>query len=98
MAGTAAMTVHQRAVTKVRGSGASWGAVYALTDAIGDTPAIRRGIGVRYGRVRRKPARAARDEARPPVWEYPPLELVLEVSYHLVYGIAVAAAYPALGS
>ena len=34
----------------------------------------------------------------PPVWEYPPLELVLDVSYHLVYGATVAAAYAALRS
>jgi len=34
----------------------------------------------------------------PAVWEYPPLELALDVSYHLVYGVAVAAAYAALRS
>jgi uncharacterized membrane protein YagU involved in acid resistance len=29
-------------------------------------------------------------------WEYPPEELALDLSYHLVYGVAVAAAYRAL--
>jgi hypothetical protein len=30
------------------------------------------------------------------VWEYPPVELALDVSYHLVCGIVAAAAYAAL--
>jgi hypothetical protein len=30
----------------------------------------------------------------PPVWETPPREVVLDASYHLVYGVAVALAYP----
>jgi uncharacterized membrane protein YagU involved in acid resistance len=29
-------------------------------------------------------------------WEYPPQELALDLSYHLVYGVAVAGAYRAL--
>jgi hypothetical protein len=29
-------------------------------------------------------------------WEYPPQELALDLSYHLVYGVAVAGAYKAL--
>jgi hypothetical protein len=32
---------------------------------------------------------------RPP-WKYPANELALDLSYHLVYGIAVAGAYAAL--
>ena len=32
----------------------------------------------------------------PPVWEYPPKELMLDASYHLVYGVAVAGAYAVL--
>ena len=32
----------------------------------------------------------------PPVWEYPPTELGLDVSYHLVYGLATATAFGAL--
>jgi hypothetical protein len=31
-----------------------------------------------------------------PPWEYPPQELGLDLSYHLVYGAGVAAAYAAL--
>lgn len=29
----------------------------------------------------------------PPVWEYPPTEMALDLSYHLVYGLGVAGAY-----
>jgi hypothetical protein len=31
-----------------------------------------------------------------PPWKYPPKELALDLSYHLVYGLAVAAAFAAL--
>jgi hypothetical protein len=33
----------------------------------------------------------------PPVWEMPPQTVALDFSYHLVYGLAVAGAYGALG-
>jgi hypothetical protein len=33
-----------------------------------------------------------------PPWKYPPKELAVDLSYHLVYGLAVAAAYAALDS
>lgn len=29
----------------------------------------------------------------PPVWQTPPLEIALDLSYHLIYGLGVAAAY-----
>ncbi len=32
----------------------------------------------------------------PPVWETPPLEVALDLSYHLVYGIGVAGAFALL--
>ena len=32
-----------------------------------------------------------------PPWKYPAKELALDLSYHLVYGLAVAGAYAALG-
>ena len=28
-----------------------------------------------------------------PPWKYPPKELAIDLSYHLVYGLGVAAAY-----
>jgi hypothetical protein len=32
----------------------------------------------------------------PPVWEQPPLEVALDLSYHVVYGTAVAACFALL--
>jgi hypothetical protein len=32
----------------------------------------------------------------PPVWEQPPAEVALDLSYHLVYGLGVAAAFAVL--
>ena len=31
-----------------------------------------------------------------PPWEYPPADLALDLSYHLVYGAALGTAYAAL--
>lgn len=78
--------------------GTSWGAVYALTDGLGGLPVLPRGLAfgttVWGASLIELPAM----KLAPPVWEYPPLELVLDVSYHLVYGATVAAAYAALRS
>lgn len=133
--GTAAMTLYQTAVAKLRGTesstipaevgkrvirgvfhrrfdesktgrlnnamhwayGTSWGAVYALSDGL-QAPLIPRGLGfgglVWSASLVELPAM----KLAPAVWEYPPTELALDVSYHLVYGVAAAAAYAALRS
>jgi hypothetical protein len=134
-AGTAAMTVYQTAVAKLRGSEAStapaevgkrvirgvfhrrfdesqtpllnnvmhwgygtgWGAAYALTEGI-EAPVLPRGLAfgtlVWGASLLELPAM----KLAPPVWDYPAAELAFDVSAHLVYGIAVAAAYHALSS
>ncbi len=78
------------------GYGTSWGAMYALSDGLGDVPVLRRGLVlgtlVWGASLIQLPAM----KLAPPVWEYPPLELGLEVSYHLVSGLAAAATYAAL--
>lgn len=79
------------------GYGTGWGTAYALTDGLGLPLAIRGagfGILVWGASLLELPAM----KLAPPVWDYPPAELVLDVSYHLVYGLAVAAAYQALSS
>ena len=133
VAGTAAMTVYQTAVAKLRGTEASttpaevgkrvirgvfhrrfdedqtgllnnvmhwgygtgWGAAYALTDGL-ELPVAVRGLAfgtlVWSASLLELPAM----KLAPPVWDYPAAELALDVSYHLVYGVAVAAAYRAL--
>ena len=80
------------------GYGTSWGAVYALTDGLGDIPVLPRGLGFGTSVWGASLLELPAMKLAPPVWEYPPLELVLDLSYHLVYGIAVAAAYAALRS
>ena len=79
------------------GYGTGWGAAYALTDGLPVSWAPR-GLGfgtlVWGASLLELPAM----KLAPPVWEYPPQELVLDVSYHLVYGVAVAAAYRALSA
>ncbi len=136
VAGTAAMTVCQTAVAKLRGSeasttpaevgkrvirgvfhrrfdetqtsllnnamhwgyGTSWGALYALTDGVIGLSAVPRGLGFGATVWGASLVELPAMKLAPPVWEYPPLELALDVSYHLVYGVAVAAAYAALRS
>jgi hypothetical protein len=76
--------------------GTAWGAFYgAVARSAGPTPlagGVAFGTGV-WG--------AAYAELVPlgiyePPWRYPAKELALDLSYHLVYGVAVAIAYAAL--
>jgi hypothetical protein len=134
VAGTAAMTLYQTAMAKLRASesstvpaevgkrlirgvlhrrfdeantpllnnamhwsyGTAWGAADGLSDGLQRIPAAPRGLafgGLVWGTsLIELPAM----KLAPPVWEYPPLELALDVSYHLVYGTAVALTYSAL--
>ena len=78
--------------------GTGWGTAYALADDVMNLPVVAQGLAfgttVWGASLLELPAM----KLAPPVWEYPPQELALDVSYHLVYGIAVAAAYTALRS
>lgn len=76
--------------------GTGWGTAYALTDGVVELSVIPRGLafGTLVWGVSLLELPAMK--LAPPVWEYPPTELALDVSYHLVYGAAVAAAYSAL--
>lgn len=77
--------------------GTSWGSAYAAVKA-GRHPrrTIRHGVvlgtlvwGMSLGQL---PAL----RLAPPPWGYPPKELAMDASYHLVYGLAVAMAYRVL--
>lgn len=76
--------------------GTSWGAVYGVVQSSIHAPTARHGVAfgllVWASSLVELPAL----KLAPPVWEYPPAELLLDVSYHLVYGLAVAGAYAAL--
>ena len=76
--------------------GTGWGTAYALTDGVVELAVVPRGLLfgtlVWGASLLELPAM----KLAPPVWDYPAAELALDVSYHLVYGVAVAAAYAAL--
>ncbi len=77
--------------------GTSWGAVYGLTQSTVHASPVRHGAAFGTGvwaaaSFVELPAM----QLAPPPWEYPPLELALDISYHLVYGVGVAAAYALL--
>jgi len=78
------------------GYGTSWGAVYGLVQGTVAGSAFKHGAlfgaGVWSASLVQLPAM----KLAPPVWEYPPTELALEVGYHVVYGLGAAAAYTAL--
>lgn len=77
--------------------GTSWGLLYGLArpSAHGTSAAA---AGAKFGTLvwgaslLELPAM----KLAPPVWEYPPQEAALDVSYHLVYGLGVAAAFAVL--
>lgn len=76
--------------------GTGWGAVYGVAQGSLHAPALRHGSlfgTLVWGTsLVQLPALGL----APPVWKYPPGELAFDVSYHLVYGVAVAAAFAAL--
>ena len=80
------------------GYGTGWGTAYALVDDVIELSVVPQGVAfgtmVWVASLLELPAM----KLAPPVWDYPPQELALDVSYHVVYGIAVAAAYAALRS
>ncbi len=76
--------------------GTSWGAVYGLTAGVDKAPALPRGLAFGASVWGVSLIQLPAMKLAPPVWRYPPVELALDVSYHLVYGTAVAGAYAAL--
>jgi uncharacterized membrane protein YagU involved in acid resistance len=73
--------------------GTSWGPLYGITQSSLDLPVLHHGalFGtlVWAASLVELPAM----KIAPPVWETPPAEIVLDLSYHLAYGLAAAAAY-----
>jgi hypothetical protein len=76
--------------------GTSWGAVYGVASRLGRPGPLTGGLafgttvwGASYAEL------VPLDIYKPP-WQYPAKELALDLSYHLVYGVAVAGTYAAL--
>ena len=76
--------------------GASWGPMYGLVALERDVSPVATGLALGTG------VWAAAYAALVPLgiygepWRYPPQELALDPSYHVVYGLGVATAYAAL--
>jgi hypothetical protein len=74
------------------GYGVGWGAGYGLAAAV-SAPSVARGAAFGAGVWAASYAELVPLGIYQPPWEYPPQELALDVGYHLVYGLGVAAAY-----
>lgn len=76
--------------------GTSWGPVYGLAQSSLELPVAHHGalFGtlVWAASLVELPAM----KIAPPVWKTPPLEVALDLSYHLVYGLGVAATFALL--
>ncbi len=76
--------------------GTSWGPMYGIAQSSLRLPAVHHGalFGalVWAASLVELPAMGI----APPIWESPPAEAAIDLSYHLVYGLAVAATYSAL--
>jgi len=76
--------------------GASWGPAYGIVHASKGGGTIRGGIGFGTAVWSASLVELPLMKIAPPVWEYPPGEAALDLSYHLVYGLGVASAFAAL--
>jgi hypothetical protein len=75
------------------GYGTGWGALYGLLPGAARVSPVRRGLS--FGSavwVASYLTLVPMGIYRPP-WRYPPVELALDLSYHLAYGAGVAAGF-----
>ncbi len=76
--------------------GTSWGPLYGVVQSSVHARSARHGVAFGLLVWATSLIELPAMKLAPPVWEYPPAELLLDVSYHLVYGLATAGAYAAL--
>lgn len=76
--------------------GLTWGIVYGLVARAAEPNPAAGGIGLGVSLWASSYAELVPLGIYRPPWEYPLPELGLDLSYHLVYGVGVAAAYAAL--
>ncbi len=76
--------------------GTTWGAVYGLVQGTVRAHPLGHGLLFGTGVWAASYAELVPMGLYEPPWEYPPTTLLKDLSYHLVYGTAVAAAYEAL--
>jgi hypothetical protein len=75
------------------GYGTSWGAAYGVLAGTAGRSTLRGGLAFGTGVWASSYAQLVPMGLYEPPWKYPPKTLALDLSYHLVYGSAVAAAY-----
>jgi hypothetical protein len=76
--------------------GVSWGAIYGAAAGVASPPPAVGGIAFGAGVWSAGYAQLVPLGIYKPPWDYPPHEVAFDLSYHLVYGIGVAAAFAAL--
>jgi hypothetical protein len=79
-------------------TGIAWGGAYGLIEATFEEPSLVAGLGFGTGVWAASYAQLVPLRIYKLPWEYPLPEEVLDLSYHLVYGLGVAAAYAVLDS
>jgi hypothetical protein len=76
--------------------GISWGAAYSLVRSRTDTNPAVLGVGFGLGVWGASYAQLVPLGIYEPPWRYTPSTLAEDVSYHVIYGLGVAATYAAL--
>jgi hypothetical protein len=75
------------------GYGTGWGIVYGVSTTGRDPSTARRGAAFGTAVWASSYLQLVPMGLYEPPWKYPPKELALDLSYHLVYGLGVAAAF-----
>lgn len=75
------------------GYGIGWATAYAIATAARRNSGLRRGAGFGATVWAMSYAQLVPMGLYEPPWKYPPKELALDLSYHLVYGVGVASAF-----
>jgi uncharacterized membrane protein YagU involved in acid resistance len=78
------------------GYGTGWGAVYGIAAGRCDAGPVRAGVAFGTAVWAASYAQLVPMGIYEPPWRYPPAELALDLSHHLVYGLGVAAAFGVL--
>jgi hypothetical protein len=76
--------------------GTGWGAIYGIIQGTAAAPTLRAGAVFGAGVWAMSYVQLVPTGIYQPPWKYPPKEIALDLSYHLVYGISVALAFAAL--
>jgi uncharacterized membrane protein YagU involved in acid resistance len=77
--------------------GSGWGVAYGLVQGTVRYRALRSGLAFGAAVWAASLIHLPALKLAPPVWEYPPQQLLSDAGFHLIYGATTAAAYSAVG-